>query len=476
MVFSDPVFMYLFLPTCLAVYWAGGWRIRNPFLVLIGGVFYVTGGGAFALLLAATILVNHFAALTLTQWRQTRPRDGRMLLAVVIILDAASLGVWKYGGFAAAQAARLMRALGFDATWTVNLVLPIAISFYTFQCISYVVDVWHAKALPARRLVDFAAYILLFPHLIAGPIVRYADIEADLIAVPRNRANDFAIGAPRFFWGLGKKVIIADQVAAIANTAFGMPNHDITSGVAWIGSVAFAVQIYFDFSGYSDMAIGLARMFGFHFPENFDRPYSALSLTDFWRRWHMSLSSWFRDYVYIPLGGNRRGVVRTYVNLGIVFLLTGLWHGANWTFLLWGCFHGAGLIVERLTGLGVTESTRWNLPRRLATFALVCLGWAMFRAGSLEQGVTFMRAMLVPGHAAIPFHLRQFLTTQRLVWMGIGLATAMLPASIRFGTRISEADDRWSRSLRFAAVGLIAPMACVYTLSSTFSPFLYFKF
>jgi alginate O-acetyltransferase complex protein AlgI len=224
------------------------------------------------------------------------------------------------------------------------------------------------------------------------------------------------------------------------------------------------------------MAIGLARMFGFHFPENFDRPYSALSLTDFWRRWHMSLSSWFRDYVYIPLGGNRRGAVRTYVNLGIVFLLTGLWHGANWTFIIWGCFHGAGLIVERLTGLGVTEARRWTVVRRLVTFALVCIGWAIFRAVSLHQGLTFMRAMVLPHGTAIPFHLRQFLTTQRLVWMGVGLATAMLPGATRFGKRISESDDRAARYLRFAAVGLIAPIACVYTLSSTFSPFLYFKF
>jgi alginate O-acetyltransferase complex protein AlgI len=297
MVFSDPIFLYAFLPACLAMYWLGAWRARNAFLIVVGTVFYLWGGGAFVVLLAASIVGNHTAATVLARWRTERPDAGRRLVAGVVAINLAALAVWKYLGFAVTQVSSLLDAIGMDNDVVLQLALPIAISFFTFQCISYVIDVWRGTARPAPRLLDFAAYILLFPHLIAGPIVRYADIEHDLLEAPRHRLADFAEGAPRFFWGLAKKILIADQVAAIANAAFALPDNRMTSAVAWIGVLAYAIQIYFDFSGYSDMAIGLARMFGFHFPENFNRPYSSLSITDFWRRWHISLSSWFRDYV-----------------------------------------------------------------------------------------------------------------------------------------------------------------------------------
>jgi alginate O-acetyltransferase complex protein AlgI len=476
MVFSDPVFLYIFLPLCLAAYWAGGWRRRNHFLIAAGTVFYLSGGGVFVLLLLGTILVNHLGATAIGRWRDSNRARARSTLITVIALDLASLAVYKYGGFAANQAATLLRHFGVHATWTLQLALPIAISFYTFQCISYAMDVWHGTAPPAARLVDFAAYILLFPHLIAGPIVRFADIRDDLLAVPRRRAADFSVGAPRFFWGLAKKVIIADQVAAISNAVFAPEVGTAGTTTVWLGALAFAVQIYFDFSGYSDMAIGLARMFGFHFPENFDRPYSAQSLTDFWRRWHISLSSWFRDYLYIPLGGNRRGAARTYLNLAIVFALTGFWHGANWTFLVWGAFHGVGLVIERITGLGVTRADRWSPLRRLVTFVVVCVGWVLFRAGNLGQGVRYIRAMFVPNGGSIPFSVQQYLTTQRIVWLCLGLCIALLPGSWRLGAMVSEGDGRRARTLRLATIGVLAPIACMYTLSSSFSPFLYFKF
>ncbi len=476
MVFSDPVFLYAFLPACLVAYWAGAWRVRNLFLIGIGTVFYIWGGQSLILLLATSITANHLAARRLAVWRTERPTAGRHLVRLTVALNIASLGVWKYGGFAVDQLGSLFRAVGLEASWTLDLVLPIAISFYTFQCVSYVVDVWRGTAQPAPRWIDFAAYILLFPHLIAGPIVRYADIEHDLLSAPHRRLDDFVEGAPRFFWGLAKKVLIADQVAAIADAAFALPDNRMSSAVAWIGVLAYAIQIYFDFSGYSDMAIGLARMFGFHFPENFNRPYSAVSVTDFWRRWHISLSSWFRDYVYIPLGGNRKGPRRTYVNLGIIFVLTGLWHGANWTFLVWGVFHGACLIVERLTGQGVFEHARLAPLRRLVTFALVCIGWAMFRAADLGQAGNFIGAMLWPQGLDIPSQMSDVITTQRLVWFAIGLSVVAMPAGGHLGRRISSGIDRASHAVRVATVVIAAPIACVYALSSSFSPFLYFQF
>jgi alginate O-acetyltransferase complex protein AlgI len=476
MVFSDPVFLYFFMPICMLTYWAGAWRVRNMFLIAAGTCFYVWGGQAFVLLLAASILTNYFSAKTLAVWRETRPEPGRRLLYSTVVANLMSIAVWKYGGFAVRQTSSALSAVGFHASWSVSLGLPIAISFYTFQSTSYVIDVWRGTARPAPRLLDFAAYILLFPHLIAGPIVRYADIEDDLLKRSTSRFDDFVEGAPRFFWGLSKKVIVADQVAAIANAAFGLPNNRVNSSVAWIGVVAYAVQIYFDFSGYSDMAIGLARMFGFHFPENFNRPYSAVSITDFWRRWHISLSSWFRDYVYIPLGGSRRGVARTYRNLCAVFVLTGLWHGANWTFAVWGCFHGMCLIFERVTGLGVTEARSLVALRRLVTFLVVCVGWAIFRSQDLGQGFTFLHSLLVPSGWTLPVAVHEVVTKQRLLWLFVGLFVVVLPASGQIGRAVSYRSDSFGRVTRLCVIGFAAPIACMYVLSSTFSPFLYFQF
>jgi alginate O-acetyltransferase complex protein AlgI len=476
LVFSDPVFIYFFLPIALILYWAGAWRLRNPYLCVVGSIFYLWGGGAFILLLGATILLNHLAARQLAILRVSNRRAGTALVRVVVALDIGSLGIWKYGGFLVGQVSKLLDSIGIGGRSDFEIALPIAISFFTFQCISYIVDVWRGTDAPAPRLVDFAAYILLFPHLIAGPIVRYSSIEGDLLSVPRRRLDDFSAGAPRFFWGLAKKVLIADQVAAIANLVFALPENRITSSVAWVGVLAYAVQIYFDFSGYSDMAIGLARMFGFSFPENFNRPYSALSVTDFWRRWHISLSSWFRDYVYIPLGGNRGSPVRTYVNLSAIFLLTGIWHGANWTFIVWGGFHGACLVVERLAGLGASESARFMIVRRAVTFVVVCIGWAIFRASDLNQAWWIIKAMVVPSGLDLTVTVEEVLSDQRIVWFAVGLAVVLLPRSTRIGHCISTTVGRRGEALRFAVLASVGPLAAMYAMSSTFSPFLYFKF
>jgi alginate O-acetyltransferase complex protein AlgI len=470
MVFSDPVFLFVFLPVVLSLYWAVAFRNRNVYIVIVGIVFYIWSGGALVFLLISTIILNYFAS-TLIHRNKDRLRSRRILL-VAICITTSSLLFWKYLEFFIRQLSGL-ELISFDGF---HVVLPIAISFYTFQCISYVVDVYQGKCLPAPSLVDFSAYILLFPHLIAGPIVRYAGISEELLTPSRRRLDDFVFGIPRFFWGLSKKIIIADQVSVIVHRAFSLPDSDITFTTAWIGAVSFSVQIYFDFSGYSDMAIGLARVFGFTFPENFRRPYSAVSVTDFWRRWHISLSSWFRDYVYIPLGGSRVSAIGVYKNLLIVFVLTGLWHGSNWVFLVWGLFHGFWLIVERLAGIAQPAATKLGrCARRLFTFSIVTFGWVIFRSNDLSQAATFLSSML---HftTEVPISVREVMTNQRLIMLLIGLSVALLGGTQSIGERLSIRHKGRMDVLKLAVVALIAPIALIYSLTSAFSPFLYFQF
>lgn len=474
MVFSDPAFLFAFLPVVLLGHWLLRGNMRNPYLIVVGSVFYMWSGGAFVLLLGSTVTLNYLAARFIAGRQQDRL--ARFALIGTISLTTGSLLWWKYAGFLSRQLTSALSAVGVTWRHPVSVVLPIAISFFTFQCISYVVDVYKRHCTPARSLTDFAAYVFLFPHLIAGPIVRFADIEQELTSPPRDKWDDFAVGAPRFFWGLAKKIIIADQVSVIVQASFALPNDRVTFATAWIGALAFTIQIYFDFSGYSDMAIGLAKMFGFTFHENFDRPYAATSVTEFWRRWHISLSTWFRDYVYIPLGGNRRSPTRTYVNLLVVFVLTGFWHGANWTFLAWGLYHGAWLVLERLTGLSSRPvSTAMAWLRRFTTTLVVGFGWVLFRALDISQAMTFVSAMLRPA-LGLPVSVREVLTTQRVFFSIIGLAAVLLMGSESVGARLTGVRSLRLDAFRVFVVALIGPLALMYALSSDFSPFLYFQF
>jgi alginate O-acetyltransferase complex protein AlgI len=478
MVFSDPVFLFAFLPLCLILYWAVAWRSRNSFLTAVGCVFYLAGAGGSLLLLVGTILLNYGISVLIRK-RQNAGNSTRLTLMLGVSLNVASLAVWKYSGFAAEILSDLIGLFGGQSTFTLKLLLPIAISFYTFQCISYLVDVFHREIEQLPSLRDFAAYIFLFPHLIAGPIVRYRDIEHELLSRPTNRLRAFSFGAPRFFWGLAKKILIADQISVIADRVFALPDNRLSFLVAWIGVVIYALQIYFDFSGYSDMAIGLAQMFGFRFKENFNRPYSATSVTDFWRRWHISLSSWFRDYVYIPLGGNRsKRKSRTYINLVIVFVLTGFWHGAQWTFMAWGLFHGFFLVVERFARERKSSKAKvaWPAAQRFLTFIVVCFGWALFRSTSISQAGNFFSTMVRPTSWEIPLVVDEVLTAQRITWIVVGLLVLLVPQKIQFGLLISESDSRRANALRLGTILFLAPLACVYALTTTFSPFLYFQF
>jgi alginate O-acetyltransferase complex protein AlgI len=476
MVFSSIEFIWLFMPVVLALYLLLGPRWRNGMLALASLAFYAFGAHALLLLFVGSIVVNYLFGLQIGRLRARGDEDGaRIVLWAGIIANLALLFSWKYTVFAVTQLNAALGLAGTDKLDVPSIVLPIGISFFTFHGISYIVDVSRGTARPMRRIADYAQYMAFFPQLIAGPIVRYHQIDEQIRNPPprAQRLDDIAEGFPRFAWGLCKKVLIADQVGLIADAAFapGTPS----GATAWVGALAYTVQIYFDFSGYSDMAIGLARMFGFRFPENFARPYSAVSMTDFWRRWHMTLSGWFRDYVYIPLGGSRGATEVTVRNLMVVFFLTGAWHGAAWTFVLWGLYNGALLVAERLTGISKLPDERLAIVRRAATLLLVVLGWVLFRSNGIGQAGDFYRAMasLHPGslHPAV----EAAATTKAQLALAVGVASFLLPRNFVFG-KVLQAG--WSGAPLVARLAVIAvlPFAAIGVAAGSFSPFLYFRF
>ncbi|MGB5708663.1 MAG: MBOAT family O-acyltransferase, partial [Arenicellales bacterium] len=349
MVFSSVLFLFLFLPVVLLLYWVIPNKWRNSFLLIVSLTFYAWGEGLFVGIMLLSIAMNYVFGLAI---ERGNARAGRLWVGIAVMANLALLGVFKYANFLVENINTLFSSTGIQLITIDQIHLPIGISFFTFQAMSYVIEV-HRRVMPAQtNLLNLGLYIALFPQLIAGPIVRYHDIAAQLKTRFVN-AGQVAYGIERFVIGLGKKVLIANPMGAVADEIFALPPDSITATVAWTAVACYSLQIYFDFSGYSDMAIGLGRMFGFKFLENFNYPYISQSIQEFWRRWHISLSNWFRDFLYLPLGGNRRGPGRTYFNLLIVFLLCGLWHGASWNFVVWGLLHGSFLVLERIGFLGV---------------------------------------------------------------------------------------------------------------------------
>ena len=389
MLFSEPAFLFYFLPLLLAAYYVCWRPLRNALLLAASLLFYAWGEGRYVAVMLASIVYNYGYGLLIARFRHTRAAG--TLLAVGVAGNLLMLVAFKYAGFLVENLDVALNLFNLRPLTPPLVHMPIGISFFTFQAISYLVDVRRGTVAPQRNAVSYAMYKSLFPQLIAGPIVRYADVAHEVKQRSVDRAM-FASGVERFIIGLGKKMILANPAALPADRIFDLPAAALTPGLAWLGAACYALQIYFDFSGYSDMAIGLGRMFGFHFLENFRYPYAARSVTDFWRRWHISLSSWFRDYVYIPLGGNRQGELRMYLNLMTVFFLCGLWHGASWNFVAWGLFHGAFLVIERM-GLGKLLASLPAAFGHVYTLAVVLVGWVFFRAETLGQAIEFLRAM-----------------------------------------------------------------------------------
>ena len=478
MSFAAPVFLWYFMPAVLLTYWILPRTWRNGVLAAASLIFYVWGAGKYVFLLAACIAVNFTAGLALDSHRfRWRPRARRAVLFAAIAWDLGALLVWKYAGFASSQVDSLSRALGLGGTHIIDIALPIGISFFTFHHMSYVIDVYRGDRRAQRRLLTFVTYIAMFPQLVAGPIVRYHEIADQLDEVRPSRLDDFTAGFPRFALGLAKKVVVADTVAPVASACFAAHGSQLTTTTAWLGAIAYTLQIFFDFSGYSDMALGLGRMFGFRLPENFNRPYSSVTITEFWRRWHMSLSRWFRDYVYIPLGGNRRGEARTYRNLVTIFVLCGFWHGAAWTFLVWGLFHGGLLVAERVTGLsGDPHRLPLLLVRRVITMTLVVIGWVFFNATSLPRAFAMLGAMFSAQGTALPAAVHATLNHQRTLVLCLALAALLLPRSVTVGRILEYGSGRLATTGRFATVAVAGPYAAILVAAGTFSPFIYYQF
>ncbi len=468
MVFSEPIFLYLFFPIAILAISLSRGIVHSALILTFSLSFYYWSSGFIAGLLLASVLFNWGAAFFVRNKNRTN-------LWIFISLNLAALFYFKYAIFFSAQVDGLF---GTEMSWTFrNVLLPVGISFFTFQAISYLVDVYRNDVAPERNPIIFGAYLTFFPQLIAGPIVRFKD-AIKYYRRPERSIDGAAAGASRFVLGLLKKVVVADTAGRVADACFALSGSDQTFMTAWIGALAYTLQIYFDFSAYSDMAIGLGLMFGIKFNENFARPYYASTITEFWRRWHISLSTWFRDYLYIPLGGNRGGMILTYRNLLLVFLATGLWHGAAWTFVLWGLFHGAFLIGERiiLKGSAGQMSSPWL--RALYAMPVVIVGWVLFRAESLSLASSMVSNMVQFWEwGVMPRDIIAVLDPMTLGILAFGLLALVTPTGVSFGSRLTAPTATlpiMATRLALGTAGLA--VANVWILSADFSPFLYFRF
>lgn len=476
MVFSSIIFIAYFLPVFLIFYYVSG--MRTAALLTGSVVFYVWGEGNYILLLGGMIAANYLAGLRIA----AGGRAAKRWLVASIILNVGVLAVFKYADFLLGN---LSSALG--ARWpALGLTLPLSISFFTFQLISYSVDVYRGTVETERRPIAFATYILMFPHLIAGPIVRYASIRDELDR--HHRHLRVGMGVQYFIVGLCQKVLIANTLAPVADLAFGMPGAGLNASTAWLGILAYTLQIYFDFCGYSNMAIGLAFLLGFTFPKNFDYPYAARSVTHFWRRWHMSLSSWFRDYVYIPLGGNRGSRSRTMFNLLATFLLTGLWHGAAWNFIGWGLFHGGFLLLER-AGLGERLARANAVLATGYTLLVVMVGWVLFRADDIGHATHYLQSMAgMRALGSLPDDVRAAVTPEVIAAIALGCIFALptwpkLMDALRAcpQARSVQIADARHDTLHVHDVPVVLllsgfVLACALLVGNSLNPFLYFRF
>jgi len=467
MVFTSHIFVFYFLPLCLLVYYVLPRRARNGCLTVASYLFYGWWKPWFVTLMMASTVVDYTAGRVISAPGATAKRR-KLALVVSICTNLGLLGVFKYAMFTQENLNFLLQVFGADGFRVLQITLPIGISFYTFQTMSYTIDVYRGVAQPVRHFGDFSCFVALFPQLIAGPIVRYHTL-AEQLAYREHRIDRFSSGVAIFILGFAKKIMLANPMGAIANSVFAT-NHPTTIA-AWYGVTAYAMQIYFDFSGYSDMAVGLGRMLGFEFPKNFDSPYHSQSITEFWRRWHISLSSFLRDYLYIPLGGNKRGSRRTYANLATVMLLGGLWHGAQWQFVAWGAYHGAWLAIERRFG---KQSFYAVLPRQgriVLTFVLVLFSWVLFRAETVSAAMRYISAMLglrssVP--AATLVHGEIF-ALHNMVLMAICVGVASLKTQAWDVAQVVTLP-------RAALLATLFVLAVAAMFTQTLNPFLYFQF
>lgn len=467
MLFSSPLFLFFVLPPALLVYFLAPKILKNTALLLASVLFYAWGEPVAVFVVLASALLDYGLG-----HRVTRPGpEGGRWLALGVAANILLLFVYKYADFLIDTVSPPLALIGAPPPPHLNLALPLGVSFIVFEKITYLVDLRRGESQRARSLRDYLLFVFFFPKVLAGPIIKYHEID-DALRDRRADWEDRTWGFLRFLWGLVRKVLIADVCAQLADRAFDSTYGPAGFSGAWIGVIAFTVQIYFDFAGYSDMALGLARMFGFRLRENFAHPYGAVSFTEFWKRWHISLTTWIRSYLYIPLGGNRHGAARTYLNLWICFLLSGLWHGAAWTFVLWGVWHGSFMVLDRQAWWKWTE--KLPSPLRVAgTLALVMVGWAIFRSHGLGQLGEMLRAMVSPGETGRFVAVRSHELAAVVIGLGGALIAATPPArrGIEAGARAPAV-----RAVAAVLIVLLAGVAVAKALTSTFNPFLYFRF
>ncbi len=483
MVFSSPLFLFLFLPVVLGLHLLfRGVLARNLLLLLVSIVFYAWGEVYFVWLILASTLVNYLFGLWMHQ-HQGNPRS-KFILALAISLNLSVLVFFKYANFLVENLNLVLADFRLEPFHLRPVHLPIGISFFTFHALSYVVDIYRRERQADQNPINVALYIFFFPQLIAGPIIRYGFIAKEIVQRTVS-LEGFAEGIRRFVLGLAKKVLIANVLAVPVDAIFKLPASEVTSGLAWLAAICYTLQIYFDFSGYSDMAIGLGRMFGFHFPENFNYPYIARSLKDFWARWHISLSTWFRDYLYIPLGGNRGSAMRTGFNLLTVFLLCGLWHGASWAFVVWGLFHGVFLVLER------TRFGSWlrKLPVPVQhgyTLLVVVISWMFFRAETFSGALTFLAAMGGAGAAVPGKPLALYVNHHLLTALVAGVIFALpvwkwlhqikLRLTAPEASRVAMAAQRAGAFAEPLVLLVLLVLSAAALAAGTYNPFIYFRF
>lgn len=478
MVFSSVFFLCIFLPAVLLGYYVLPQKARDYWLLVASLGFYSCAGPKHLIYLSSSIIINYIFGILIGRNAANR-RIQKILLTVSIILNIGSLIYFKYTGMLIETFNDLLGG----HTSIPQIILPVGISFYTFQCMSYLIDVYRDDIRYTPNLLHFALYIALFPQLLQGPIIRFGEVK-DAIVSPVITSDDFAKGLERFTVGLAKKAVIANTLGEVCDKIFDIAPANLGISVAWLGAILYTLQIYFDFAGYTDMAIGLGHLFGFTFRENFNYPYISKSVTEFWRRWHISLSNWFRDYLYIPLGGNRRGNV--YINLLIVFIATGLWHGAAWTFLLWGLWHGLFMLIERACkgrSVGNIPKTLSSILGWLYTIVAVTIGWVIFRIEDLFHALSYIGAMFGAGDKNYTAFDIRFFLDERLAFFLVIAILACIPwaqvlprmAAERVA-KFATSDSAAPRISRHICIILLLVISFVFIVNTTYSPFIYFQF
>ena len=468
MVFSSNIFLFFFLPAFLILYYLTPRKFRNYTLLLFSLIFYAYGAPDFVLLLVGECIINYYLVSGMAMVKGEKIKMKGVLCALSIIMALGLLAYFKYANFFMENLNAVLGWFHHEPVGWMKVALPIGISFFTFQSITYTLDVYRGTTPPSKKLTDYVLYIMMFPQLIAGPIVNYNTVAEQLVS-RESTMEGRALGFYRFVIGLSKKVLIANTLALYADQVFGMNYAELSTGSAWLGILSYTMQIYFDFSGYSDMAIGLGMMMGFRFPENFNDPYTSKSITEFWKRWHMTLGNFIMHYLYIPLGGNRKGKARMYLNLWLCFLLSGLWHGASWTFVLWGAFHGFFICLDKLL------SGKWRVHSTLLTFFLVMIGWVLFRVDDIAGAGGFYATL---------FSFKSGLhgTTDALFWTTLVIALVFSFLTLtKGGQKLQDTvfAEHYSGRLSWImfAITLILLILSTGALCVTdFNPFIYFRF